>query len=183
MPDDGNTSFTSRGSTGQGSAELWVGTSAVLAWVILLAGGLLISTERHRQLIGGAASLPVLEQLKLWWVVLTCFTVTNVALLCCLSSLLGGIYRATTRVGSDDSSVSVRYLPYLIQGFAIYLLLISGLLLVGEEPFSAPSQSKYIRLAGSASILSFLAGYKPRLFIQILERFERFSDPKSGPQK
>ena len=183
MTEDCNTSFTSRGTIDRGTNGLWVGCFALLAWVLFLAGGLLISTERHRSLIGSAVPVPLLDEIKTWWVVVTCFTVTNVAFLCCLSSLLGGIYRAATRVRSDDESVSVRYLPYLIQGFAMYLLLISGLLLVGEEPFSAPSQSKYIRLAGSASILSFLGGYKPRLFIEILERFERFTDPKSGSRK
>jgi len=101
-----------------------------------------------------------LDDLGLGQAVATCilvfasYTVTNVAVLCSMSSLLGGLYRRATKGPGD--SISMYCLPYLIQGFVVFLLLISGMLLISEDPFTGVTQSKYIRLAGSASLLSFV---------------------------
>ena len=174
-----HTSFTTR-STGQlRYSDITIGVLGLAGWIVLFTAGSLISSEPYRKLLGGSQPLELSTMMQYGAIVFTSYTVTNVAMLCCLASLLGGIYRGATRVEPgtvSPSVVGVRLLPYLIQGFVIFLLIVSGLFLLGDDPFSNLTQSKYIRMAGSASLFSFIAGYKPRVFYKWLQRFDE-SDP------
>lgn len=181
-----HTSFTTR-STGRLSIpDVAVGMAGLVAWILLFTAGALISSEPYRKLLGGSEPLALWAMVQYGVVVFSSYTVTNVAMLCCLSSLLGGIYRGSTRVEREGAAncpsvVDVRLLPYLIQGFVIFLLIISGLFLLGDDPFQNLTQSKYLRLAGTASLFSFVAGYKPRVFYKWLQRFDE-TDPARGPK-
>jgi hypothetical protein len=175
-----NTSFTSR-STGQlQHSDIILGVTGLAAWILLYSAGSLISSEPYRNQLTGAEPLEFSILLRSSLIVFSCYTVTNVAMLCCICSMLGGLYRGATRNGAElaggSSVVEIRVLPYLIQGFVIFLLIVSGLFLLGDDPFSNLTQSKYIRLAGSASLFSFVAGYKPRVFYKWLQRFDE-ADP------
>lgn len=179
-----HTSFTTR-STGRLSIpDIAVGVAGLAAWILLFTAGALISSEPYRELLGGSKPLELWKMIQYGTVVFSSYTVTNVAMLCCLSSLLGGIYRGSTHLeregaANTPSIVDVRLLPYLIQGFVIFLLIISGLFLLGDDPFQNLTQSKYLRLAGTASLFSFVAGYKPRVFYKWLQRFDE-ADPSRG---
>lgn len=154
-----------------------MGALALLAWVLLFGGGVLVGTEPFRKKLSESPLLTTTDFFYNSFVVLSCYTVTNVALLCCISSLLGGLYRAATRPEAEipQEPIVVNYLPYVIQGFVVYLLLVSGLFLLGEDPFKDAnlSQGRYTRLAGTSSLFCFLAGYKPRMFFQWIERLNQ----------
>jgi hypothetical protein len=179
-----HTSFTTR-STGQLQiSDMAIGVAGLTAWILLFTAGSLIASEPYRKQLSGSDPLDFPVMLRYGVIVFSCYTVTNVAMLCCLSSLLGGLYRGSTRVEPgtvSPSVVGVRLLPYLIQGFVIFLLIVSGLFLLGDDPFANLTQSKYIRLAGSASLFSFIAGYKPRVFYKWLQRFDE-TDPTRSPK-
>jgi hypothetical protein len=176
------TSFTTRSVVQLHSIDLAVGVLGLLFWVFLFTAGCLISSEPFRKAIGGTEPLAWTSMLRYCLIILATYTVTNVAMLCCISSMLGGLYRGATKAEYAPPGITVvgiRFLPYLIQGFVIFLLLISGLFLLGEEPFSNLTQNKYIRMAGTASLFSFLAGYKPRIFYRWLQRFDESTNRKS----
>ncbi|HEV8543278.1 MAG TPA: hypothetical protein VGR78_12860 [Verrucomicrobiae bacterium] len=177
------TSFTSRSVVRLSSVDLFVGAAGLFAWILLFTGGALIGSEPYRKALSDSQVLPVATILRYSFIVLTTYTVTNVAMLCCISSMLGGIYRGSTRADeamSVPGVIGIRLLPYLIQGFVIFLLLISGLFLLGEDPFANLSANKYIRMAGTASLFSFLAGYKPRIFYRWLHRFDEATTRKKA---
>ena len=182
------TSFTSRSSVQLRYGNAVTGVVCRVVLILLFAIGSLVASEPYRQALAGAGAenvpLPRLAVIQYSLIVLTSYTVTNVAILCVLSSMLGGLYSGSTRGEDGENSgavITIRLLPYLIQGFVIFLLLISGLFLLGEEPFANLTQNRYIRMAGTASLLSFAAGYKPRIFYKWLERFDEVTaQRKSG---
>jgi hypothetical protein len=162
---------------------LVTGTIMVFLWIGIFAAGTIISSQPFREALDGKAELGIVGAIKAWLIVITCYTVTNVAILCCLSSVLGGLYRYSSRKDSDTDVEFVprmKVLPYLIQGFVIYLSLVSGLLLLGEGPFMNLSPDKYLRLAGSASFLSFISGYDPRMLIRMMERFAQLTEEQKS---
>jgi hypothetical protein len=104
--------------------------------------------------------------LKSWFAILFCNTIVNLSLLSCMASILGGLYFAILH---PETEVAEKYGPewYLmnaIQGFVMYLAILSGLLIIGEVPVEAVTTQKYIRLAGVISVLSFWAGFTPQEF-------------------
>lgn len=169
-----NTSFTNRSVAGLTVRDRLLGATGLVLWILLFTVGALVASEPYRKKLGGEAPLPWSMVIVYSLVVLASYTVTNVAILCCISSVLGGLYRGSTKGGDGymETTIGIRVLPYLIQGLVIFLLLVSGLFLLGEEPFNNLGPNKYIRLAGTSSLLSFLAGYKPRIFYRWLERFD-----------
>ena len=181
-----HTSFTTR-STGELRVyDVAVGVAGLAGWIVLFTAGALIASEPYRKLLDSSARLAPMTVLWYCLIVFSSYTVTNVAMLCCLSSLLGGLYRGATRTEPGTISPSVvgmRLLPYLIQGFVIFLFIVSGLFLLGDDPFHNLTQSKYIRLAGSASLFSFIAGYKPRVFYKWLQRFDEVDHTRAPKAK
>jgi hypothetical protein len=61
---------------------------------------------------------------------------------------------------------------YAAKGLFVYLILISGLLLLGSDPFANFSSNSYTRMAGTASLFSFIAGYSQSFFSNLTERIE-----------
>jgi hypothetical protein len=57
-----------------------------------------------------------------------------------------------------------------MRGFVIYLLVVSGLLLVTTEAIAKSDQSQYVRLAATMSVVSFIAGYDSLVFKRALEK-------------
>ncbi len=181
-----HTSFTNRTTGRLQYSDIALGVSGLAAWILLYSAGALISSEPYRKELSGSEALEFPSLLQYGLIVFSCYTVTNVAMLCCISSMLGGLYRGATKAEAGlapPGPVGIRVLPYLIQGFVIFLLLVSGLFLLGDDPFSNLTQSKYIRLAGSASLFSFVAGYKPRVFYKWLQRFDEADPGRVGKAK
>jgi hypothetical protein len=154
--------------------EVAVSVCSLFGWLALFSGGLIIGTEPYRKALGNPdLQLAFFDLLRHWSIVFTCYTLTNVALLCCFASLLGACgRRAKLEVyeEAEESAVGNQYVASLIRGFFIYLVLLSGVLILFDQPFSAPSQQQYLRLAGFVSLLSFLVGYNPHLFARLLAR-------------
>ncbi len=125
----------------------------------------------------GRKELTAAEKVWYWVIILFCFTPTNVAILCCFAGLLGaGADQVFLGRDEDDweripADQSHPFLSAMARSFCVYLLVISGTIIVMANPFVDPSQEFYVRLAGLISVMSFVASYQPGLFVAALQRF------------
>ncbi len=62
------------------------------------------------------------------------------------------------------------YLSGALRGFFVYLMVISGLLVMLGNPFENITPFSYIRFAGLLSLFSFAVSYDPDLFSSLLQR-------------
>jgi hypothetical protein len=160
-------------------------------WLSLFAGGIIVDTRPSRCLISeaGVKALEgevnynkspcnvqgdpnVLKMLKASGIVLFWFLPINIALICTSAGVLGTFgNRAdladdmSARPSQDNTNP---YISAVLRGFFVYLIMISGLLLLDVNPFSDPSPGQYIRLAGFLSLFGFVLNYQPRLFREIV---------------
>lgn len=133
-----------------------------VVWIVLFGVGILIDTAPYRATIGSSATL------RTWIVVLFAFLPLNLVWLCAVSSLLGA-FGNRANLTNDRAGRKLRdnnnpYVAAIIRGFFAYLFLISGLLLLDDQPFTNPAAAQYVRLAGFLSLLSFVISYQPRFF-------------------
>lgn len=125
------------------------------------------------------------------------YTPTNLALLCCAAALAGCLGRmATTRNGEDtehqdgdgasatgehgagetgqaaaalpDASLLAPAMSAVTWGFFVYLVLISGTIVLTGDPFKETTPEQYFRLPGSASLFSFAVGWQPQILNQLV---------------
>jgi len=174
----------SQGMDVLGAREVLISVSSLGAWLLLFTAGLIIPSSPYReQLANPAHAMTVLQIFGNWFVVVTCYTLTNVALLCCTASLLGAAGRRARLERVDEhqeDGISNPYVSAMIRGFFVFLVLLSGVLILLEKPFDAPSQEQYLRLAGFVSLLSFLVGYNPHLFARLLKRIADLVEGQAG---
>jgi hypothetical protein len=151
-----------------------------LSWLLVFGAGILINSQPYRE------SISSWQGTILSWrfvaaalmVVLT-WTPLNIALLAGTSGLLGAQARfaGLEEKEIERPDVTNPYFSALFRGFYIYLLFISGMLVIVETPFSSPTQEQYLRLAGLLSLVSFLVNYKLGTFAKFLrysaERIEK----------
>ncbi len=134
-----------------------------------------------------------------WIVVLLCYTPTNILLLSLLAGVLGSLgclanvdwrYRGRNEPCTEDEGDKAatgcdRIDPCfsgLVRGLFVYLLLISGLLILTEDPFTNLNAARYVRLAGVTSMISFVVSLKPSLFARLLGRAEHTAGRTSPGQ-
>lgn len=118
------------------------------------------------------------------------YTVTNVGLLCLLSSLLGTVARLLHQRATPDPSVSIYQSKdqsvgseaacAILGGLVVYLIFFSGAYTLFGFQFSPPNPGQvtevnearlnYAKLAMLASLVSFIDGYRPFVIARILER-------------
>jgi hypothetical protein len=131
----------------------------------------------------GAQAAPGL--LESWVAVLLWFLPLNLALLCAISGVLGA-FGSRANLHDDEARRAARdetspYISALLRGFFVYLITISGLLLLDDAPLSAPTPGQYIRLAGLLSLFSFVVNYNPAIFSRLLvlaaERMRAADEP------
>ena len=121
------------------------------------------------------------------------FIPSNIALLCVIAAFLGGCSvsqelindvhaEARQRMGHPEEFTLSRRLNYLkehpafsaFRGLVVFLLLISGLFVLGGSETLATSEEqignfgKYIRFAGIFSFIGYLAGHDPTIFTALL---------------
>lgn len=161
--------------TADSKSEVYAGLIAIGLWFALFAAGSFIGTQLHRATLAGEAGLG--EKLQALIVVLFCYTATNVAMLCCVASVLGGIFRrmrSRQRQRLLSPSLLVLLLSLVLQGFVVYLVMGSGILSFGgwEHFFDNPSRDQYLRLASTCSLISLMIGYSPGLFNSLMGRLE-----------
>ena len=155
--------------------------SALLAWAVLFAAGVIIDSSPYRNTLASTAPAPFLHKVLCWFAVITTFTLTNVALLSCLASVLGAAGHRLKVGLSEDTEVrkdnsTHPYAAAVIGGFFVYLTIVSGILVLVEKPYGSPSPEQYARLAGFISLLSFLMGYNPRMLSRFLARVAEMID-------
>jgi hypothetical protein len=159
------------------------GTVAFGLWLVLYLAGSLVGTGPAReQLMAGTSPL---ETLWLLGLILFCYTATNVAILCCIASILGGLFRRVRerlQGKSVPTSMPILLFSLALQGFVIYLVVVSGVISFsgGYAFLSSPSQDQYMRLAATVSLFSFVAGYSPTAIIALLARIERLIGAGGG---
>ena len=156
-------------------------------WIAFFAAGLLIDTAPYREIVASKwewSTMSFLQKITTWFVIVICYTPTNIAILCCLAGLLGTA-GDQVKLGPDSGKHTPKdnthpLLSGLIRGFCIYLVVISGTLLLTPLPFTAPTLDTYIRLAGLVSLLGFVASYDPGLFATGLKKLIGASEAKAG---
>lgn len=158
-------------------------------WLMVFVGGILVNSAPYREVISNhsfttlseATAESQMPQSKAdiyvaWLVVILFYTPTNVAFLSMIAGLLGALSRIAKLHVKDKhepelpSDLSNPLISGMLRGIFVYLLVISGVLLINEAPFIAPTQIQYIRLAGFISLLSFLLSYNPSRFRSFLAR-------------
>ena len=163
--------------------------SFLCLWIIFFAAGLVIDTSPYRKKMADSKCWSISSSL----VVLTCYTPTNVAVLCCLAGLLGAL-GSQVKLGPDSApqegfDKTNPLLSALIRGFLVYIVLISGTLILLPDPFPDPSISGsvhdksnirelYIRLAGLVSLVSFVVSYNPKIFVTVLKKIIGVTETK-----
>lgn len=176
------------------ATEVVFGLICIGLWLTLFTAGTFVSTEKFRQMIGNPNDTPVGRLAFAWFVVLTCYTFSNAALLSCLSSVIGKFSRRSLayEVASLQQlpsapeprlrEVLVMYSVAIARGWVIFLMLGAGLLILTTDAIANPKQGDYIRLAGTISVIGFLAGYDADLFKKLLDRVAMLSmdAPRKG---
>lgn len=181
-----------------------------LFWLALFTGGITVDTRPSRCLIS-AEGVRALEDptkyeknlcdqfsvvtktmlFRASGITLLWFLPINLALICASAGVLGTFGNradlsddAAPRPSQDDTNP---YISATLRGFFVYLIMISGLLLLDINPFSNPSPGQYIRLAGFLSLFGFVVSYQPRLFREIVtwtyRRIEQTEGPGRGSER
>ena len=170
--------------------------SFLCLWIIFFAAGLVIDTEPYRQGLAFQTSTTWSSKVSSSFVVLICYTPTNVAILCCLAGLLGALgSQVKLEPGSaphEGLDKTHPLLSALIRGFFVYIVLISGTLILLPDPFPDPSifgslaphdksniRELYIRLAGLVSLVSFVVSYNPKIFATGLKKIIGATETKT----
>ena len=175
-----------RRSPETGPNEAIVCMTAVLTWVIFVGVGVAVPTKPYIDLMSGLdGKTSFLGFAHAMFVILTCYTFTNIAALCCLSAVIGAIGRSARIDDSDrtDPATDLRTLciSALIRGFFLYLVILSGTLFLSEQKFDSISIEQYLKLTGLVSLLSFAIGYDPHLFGAFFQRVIQWSNNASTP--
>lgn len=164
-----------------------------------------------------AAAVPpppsTFRRLRAFVIAALSFTPINIGLLCILAAFIGGcsvnkeeiwqlkadlLALAPTDEPAKGAALR-RRLNYLtehpgysaIRGMVVYLILISGLFVVGGDPVGdggnqVNALTQYMRLAGLFSFFGYLAGYDPTVFTSLLSMGSsrlRPTAPDAGPKK
>ena len=175
--------------------ELGAGILAMVLWLTVFASGLFVSTEAMRSEIANPATSTFV---RLWDMVVVgiSYTLTNVLYLSCLTAFLGCMMRrwqvgGLERTPRNASSIAASriYVAAVLRGFFLYLMFISGFLLVSTEKTVTQTEfAQYIRIAGMSSIIGFIVGYDPNLLTRLMDRIlslanlplERGGPPSAG---
>lgn len=156
-----------------GALEIAGGVVLLTAWSLVFGIGIVFPSEPIRDALRGeGATLSSWTMLRhLGWYLLT-YTVSNVAVLCCISAWLGELGRRTRIDGLAGGLVYRRgdYIAAVMRGFLAYLAVLTGYVVIGSgvNVFVTPSAEQFIRLAAIVSLAGFLIGFNPALF----RRFE-----------
>lgn len=162
--------------------------ASIMAWIVLAIAGVAITTKPYIDAMGSGTSLGFVGLTKAFFVLTTCYTFTNIAFLCCLSSIIGAVGRSAgiaKDVESDDATdFRTLCIAAIIRGFFVYITIVSGTLMLADQKFDDISIQQYLQLAGLVSLASFAAGYDPMLFGRLFNRVsmveENLKRPLSG---
>jgi hypothetical protein len=145
-----------------------IGFVCVIMWLLIFLPGLTINSSPFRQeILEGTVTF------QNFTTVLITYTITNVALLCCLAGVVGAATKRITTKSSNEKKATEKPLVNAIflgftRGFSVYLLLLAGVYAATPDPFAMPTPEQYVRMAGTLSLMSFTVNYEPDLFQTIV---------------
>ncbi|MBN1482489.1 hypothetical protein EH223_10630 [candidate division KSB1 bacterium] len=151
-----------------------IGIASVFLWLVVFLPGLTISSMPYRAALQQSITFE-----NLFMTLLT-YTVTNVAILCCIAGMIGAMtrdmYERVTERRADKSSARAKksaglVIAGVLRSFLIYILFLSGVYLATNAPFENTTPQQYVRVAGLISVFAFLVGYDPKLFTKIVDSF------------
>ena len=154
--------------------EIILGLAIMVGWLYLLAIGTLYSSSVYAEklLRFGPKDWTVLPA-TCWYYflyVLT-YTVTNTLMLCVLAAALGQAGRRDRIDGDDAHPVQSRpgqYFGAMVRGFMTYLFVVSGSVVIANKTFDNPTRQDYLTFATTVSVLGFLAGFNPEVFVRFM---------------
>lgn len=155
----------------------WLTVAVIILWIVIFLAGIVINSAPYRERMTSKAP-HIFAWFANWIIVLFVYTPTNVAILSILAGLLGALGRcATLHVITKDKDEEFPedpinpYLSGVVRGFIVYLLIISGMIIILESPPISPTApDQYVRLATVISVASFIVSYNPRYFGKLLHR-------------
>lgn len=152
----------------ESTRRLWLCVLGVVAWIMFFGLGVVVGTTPYRTALGTGELSWKLVPLY-FFVVVCCYSLTNLAILCCVSAMLGG---------ACNSELDQPPQELLARGLLVFMTMLGGALAVGNVPFEAISQGAYIRMASVASLGAFVAGYFPAVFRGMLAKVSRSAEPQ-----
>ena len=194
--------FQNKKGAGKGGMTIAI-IVCLMAWTALFSAGILVNSQPYRQSIKDAIIVKYWSDISWsytiyiassWIVVVTCYTPTNIAILCSISGLLGAL-GDQVRLGADSqgrnpSDQTHPFVSSLVRSFFVYIVLISGVFILAADPFpdstlegssvtytESALRELYIRLAGIISLASFAVSYDPKLFTTTLMKIANLTEP------
>ena len=167
--------------------EVVFGVTTIFLWLCFLLAGIVVATRPYREMISENTAVSTWELVSAWGILLTCYTVTNIAILSCCAGVIGKFsrrslaYETASLNGLTPAPIAtfrevlVLYSVAIARGFVIYLMLTGGLILLTTSAVTSSTPEEYIKLAGTVSILAFMAGYDAEIFKRALDRISAFS--------
>ena len=168
---------------------------ALLLWIVLFSSGLLVDSTFFREHVNVNGQLS-LSNLTLAALV---YTPTNIAFLSVLCGFIGGctskvfdsgdlpeqLQKAIDAQETELIRSLKRRIAYLtespllsmLRGFITYIAAIAGILLVIGDPFANPTALQYIRTAGIISLITFVMGYDPTRFEELIMKLTQWKPP------
>ena len=172
-PTTGNATVTSNPTT-----EAIASFVAMCLWLGIFALGTFIGTKPYRDTLAGDVAF--VSKAWAFLVILVCYTATNTAMLCSIAAVMGGLFRRMKEQRKRpliSPSLLVLLFSHLLQGFIVYLLMVSGVVSFGglEHFLDAPTQEQYLRLAATMSLVSFVIGYSPGVLNRLMDKLEKWA--------
>ena len=148
----------------------------LIAWLGIFV--IAISTESMsfrselREVLHHIDGINIIELFSILALVVITWTWSSTLILCSLASLIGEL----GRTASLTSNSMPNYGAALARGFFIFLVLITGQLVIngGLDPMNSSIDrgpgAQFFRITTFGSLLGFIVGYSPTIFSKILDR-------------
>lgn len=148
--------------------EICGGIASLTAWTLVFTIGMIFPSDPIRTALNGTgATISNWMVLPYVLMFLMTYTVSNVAILCCISAWLGELGRRTRIDGAAQGGPFLRgdYIAAVMRGFLAYLAILTGFVVIGSgvNVFVTPSAEGFVRLAAVVSLAGFLIGFNPAL--------------------
>lgn len=162
--------------------------AAIIGWMVLFAVGVSIPSGPYISLLDQmtTAQTSFSALLGAGMMVVFCSTFTNPGILSCLAAFLGGVAKRVQPesplpdTGIDGPSAAAAYMSAVVRGFFLYLVMLSGLLLLTTKAITDSTQEQYVQLAGTVSVLAFMVGYDADFFFRIMRRLDDWTQQKTS---
>lgn len=162
--------------------------AAIVGWIVLFAVGVSIPSAPYISLLDQmtTAQTSFLALLGAGMMVVLCSTFTNPGILSCLAAFLGGVAKRVQPESplpgteNDGPSAAAAYMSAVVRGFFLYLVMLSGLLLLTTKAITDSTQEQYVQLAGTVSVLAFMVGYDADFFFRIMRRLDDWTQQKTS---